>query len=321
MRNYIEGLVSVVIPTYKRSDTLIRAINSVKNQSYKNIEILVVDDNEPGDEYSNLAESLVRSLSYHNLFLVRQKEHINGAAARNAGIKTAKGEYVAFLDDDDLWVPDKIEKQVSYMQNAGENIAGVSCRKIYFSHGRLTHISEDWKIKSSQNFDILSKKLNVSTCTLLIRHDVLDKIGGFDEKLRRHQEVQLLAFITSRYQIDYYPEIMTIIDCGDVSNRPSAEKLLIYKSDFFESVMPVLEHYSNYNKIVIKAHNMTEVAWAYYRDGKKYKGIMMLLRCFIFPSVLMTFLKRMIGKRNSRNRLYMLSESEREKFFNLIMEK
>ena len=70
MRNYIEGLVSVVIPTYKRSDTLIRAINSVKNQSYKNIEILVVDDNEPGDEYSNLAESLVRSLSYHNLLFL-----------------------------------------------------------------------------------------------------------------------------------------------------------------------------------------------------------------------------------------------------------
>ena len=98
---YTPGLVSVVIPTYKRSDTLERAINSVHNQTYRDIEILVVDDNVPGDAYSQSVKRLIDRLAYDNVTLVTQPRHINGAAARNAGIRKSKGEYISFLDDDD----------------------------------------------------------------------------------------------------------------------------------------------------------------------------------------------------------------------------
>ena len=138
---YTPGLVSVVIPTYKRSDTLERAINSVRNQTYRDIEILVVDDNVPGDVYSQSVKRLIDRLAYDNVTLVTQPKHINGAAARNAGIRKSNGEYISFLDDDDLIFPDKIEKQVAALKEMDETVGGVSSLKIFGIRGRTPQYS------------------------------------------------------------------------------------------------------------------------------------------------------------------------------------
>lgn len=103
------NLVSCIIPSYKRTDTLRRAINSVLKQTYKNIEVLIVDDNFNGDEYSEQVRNIVVSFDNPRIRLISQPMHINGAEARNAGVRAAKGEYIAFLDDDDEWLSEKIE--------------------------------------------------------------------------------------------------------------------------------------------------------------------------------------------------------------------
>ena len=102
MNEYIAGLVSVVMPTYKRSEMLSRAIDSVLAQTYTNIELLLVNDNEPGDEFTKDLQQRVAVYSTDSRFkLILQEKHVNGAVARNVGIRQAKGEYIAFLDDDD----------------------------------------------------------------------------------------------------------------------------------------------------------------------------------------------------------------------------
>lgn len=300
---YIKGKVSVIIPTYKRSQTLSRAIKSVADQTYTNIEILVVDDNEPGDEYSKAVCELVQSLNFNNLILITQKKHINGAAARNVGIRNATGEYIAFLDDDDLWMPDKIEKQVSFLSKLNDSYGGVSTRKIYYLNGEQDHISEVWGYNENQNFDIISKRLNISTCTLLLKHECLDNSGYFDENLKRHQEVQLLAYFTDLYKVELINEILTVIDCTDVGNRPSAYNLLGLKKDYLKSIEPILNKYSLHKQRLAIAHNMIEVAWAYYRDGEKKKGLCILMKCFMHPSVTFSFFKRFIGKKKMKKLL------------------
>lgn len=300
---YIEGKVSVIIPTYRRLDTLARAIKSAAEQTYKNIEILVVDDNEPGDAYSQKAAKLVESLNYHNLILVTQECHINGAAARNAGIRQASGEYIAFLDDDDLWMPSKIEVQMDRLLKLDETYGGVSTRKIYYLDHEQDHISEKWKVGPRQNFDIMSKRLNVSTCTLLLRRACLDDTGYFDENLKRHQEVQLLSYFTEKYKLDFIDQVLTIIDCSDIGNRPDASELLEFKRDYFKSIEPVLCKYSKHKRNLVAAHNMTEAAWAFYRDGEKKKGLKMLFGCFRYPSVFITFIGRVFHKRKAKKSL------------------
>ena len=300
---YIKGKVSVVIPTYKRSDTLVRAIKSVAIQTYKNIEILVVDDNEPGDEYSQKVAALINSLNYDNLILVTQEHHINGAAARNAGIRRAVGEYIAFLDDDDLWMPTKIEVQIDRLSKLDETYGGVSTRKIHYLDSKQDHISEKWETNRKQNFDIMSKRLNVQTCTLLLRHVCLDDAGYFDENLKRHQEVQLLSYFTAKYKIEFINQVLTVIDGSDISNRPSASRLMELKNDYFKSIEPLLNRYSKHKKNLVIAHNMTEVAWAFYRDGEKKKGLNMLFKCLIYPSVCFTFIGRVFNKRKAKKSL------------------
>ena len=113
MREYAKGLVSVIIPTYRRSKMLERAIESVLGQTYTNLEILLVNDNNPNDEFTvEIQERIKKYASDSRLQFIIQDRHVNGAVARNVGIKIAKGEYVAFLDDDDWWEKDKINKKI-----------------------------------------------------------------------------------------------------------------------------------------------------------------------------------------------------------------
>lgn len=309
-KKYVKGLVSIVIPTYRRSNTLKRAIRSVLNQTYSQIEILVVDDNEPGSEYSEKVCELVKKIDHKNVRLITQPKHINGAAARNAGIRAAAGEYISFLDDDDLLMPEKIAKQVKFIKTLDLPVGGVSTRKLYYHDGKITSVSEKWCADSKQNYKVLSKQQNLQTCTLLLRHDCLDDAGYFDERLRRHQEVQLMSFFTHKYRVEYMDEFLTIIDSSDVSNRPSAEKLAEFKRVFYDAVAPITSQYSKHKQKLILAHNNTELAYAMYRDGDKKKGLLLLARCLLFPSVLVSFVKRIIEKIKNKKGISLISQVE-----------
>ena len=318
--NYADGLVSVVIPTYRRFDMLSRAIRSVQYQTYKPIEILVVDDNEPGDEYSVGVKKLIAKMGLSNLTLVTQERHINGAAARNAGIIRAKGEYIAFLDDDDLWLPEKIEREVNYLSGLPDYVGGVSNRKLFIKDGKIDHISEVWKADEKENFNVISKQINIQTCTLLLRRSCLDDTGYFDPSLRRHQEVQLMAFFTSKYKVEFLNEILTIIDSDDVQNRPTAKQLRDYKSAYFKSIEPVLTRYNDLKRKIALAHNMTEVAYAVYRDESKAKGIIMLFQYLIYPSVFVSFVRRLLLKKKSKKIDSVIANEDRKRIYTFIKE-
>lgn len=106
--NMISGLVSVIIPTYKRPNMLGRAIDSVLGQSYTNIEVVVVDDNSDGDKYRlETIQYMERYANDYRVKYIKHKTNQNGSAARNTGIQNSVGEYIAFLDDDDYFL--KIE--------------------------------------------------------------------------------------------------------------------------------------------------------------------------------------------------------------------
>ena len=109
-------LVSVIIPTYKRADMLTKAIDSAINQTYKNIEIIVIDDNDPSSKYR--FETKKKLSSYIQSGVIRyieNEKNLGGAITRNRAVEQSKGEYIAFLDDDDIFFPTKIEKQVEVL--------------------------------------------------------------------------------------------------------------------------------------------------------------------------------------------------------------
>ncbi len=173
--------VSVIIPTFNRAKLLIEAIESVLAQKYRNYEIIVVDDGSTDET----REVLIPYLAEQRIRYIFQKNK-KQASARNTGIRNSKGEYIAFLDSDDLWLSDKLELQVHALEENPE--AGmVYCNQylIELEADKEERIKyQKGMLKSGWIFkDLLLRKFYCSTPTLLIRRAVLDKVGLFDESL------------------------------------------------------------------------------------------------------------------------------------------
>lgn len=222
--SYINGLVSVVMPTYKRSDKLIRAIDSVLNQTYVNLELLLVNDNDPEDGYTKELKKRVEKYFNDSRFtLIIQDKHINGAVARNVGIKQAKGEFIAFLDDDDWWKKNKIEEQVKFLSNLDKTWGGVSCRIEQYDGDKLIYRLpkySDGKVYK----DVLFLRSDLATSTLLLRHEALDDTGYFAEDLLRHQDLQLLVNFSFKYKVKQLDMFLHCCDVSDTINRPNGNE-------------------------------------------------------------------------------------------------
>lgn len=205
MKN-ITQLVSVIIPTYKRSEKLPRAINSVLNSTYKNIEIIVVDDNDPDDEYRQQTEVRMTKLysQDNHVLYIKHECNKNGAAARNTGFRHSKGEFIMFLDDDDEFLPLKIEKQVNCLNESDDSWG--AC------YTRYLDINEKGKIVSkcyeSQSGNLLEYELARNLfvhagSNLMVRRSVVEELNGFDETFLRNQDVEFLVRLLKHYKLRF----------------------------------------------------------------------------------------------------------------------
>ena len=111
--------VSVIIPTYNRAHLVGRAIRSVLNQTYQDFEIIVVDDGSTDN-----TEEVVKSFNDPRIRYIRHEKNRGGSAACNTGIRAARGEYIAFQDSDDEWLPEKLEKQMQVFENTPTGVGG-----------------------------------------------------------------------------------------------------------------------------------------------------------------------------------------------------
>lgn len=261
-------LVSCVIPSYKRCDTVTRAIDSVLAQTYQNIEVCIVDDNIPGDAYSQkLQEALQRYAGDPRVRYISQEKHINGAAARNAGIKAANGTFIAFLDDDDEWLPEKIEKQMAAVQ-CDASIDGVTALWLQCRNGEVIKRCPPYTAEYFQ-FKVFAREISVFSSTVLIRKTAIEKFGGFDEGLFRHQDLQFLVDAAGESKFEVVQEYLVKLHVDSDINRPSLEKFIKAKKMFFESVDKEFKKYSKAEKKRIKSAHSFEIAFAALK-AKKY---------------------------------------------------
>lgn len=174
--------VSIITPTYKRSDYLKNAIDSVLNQTYKNIEIIVVDDNGNESPYRETTAKLMEA--YKDDERVRYlplEKNVGAAMARNAGIEVAEGEFITFLDDDDEYLPKKIEVQLKAMQENGWD-ASVMDGATYNENGDLLSIkTQQIRNGMSQKELIVVHMIHQITGTnsFMFKKEAIRKIGGF----------------------------------------------------------------------------------------------------------------------------------------------
>ncbi len=167
--------ISVVIPTYNRAELLAETILSALEQTWDDREIIVVDDGST-DRTSEAVKAFQDRIIY-----IRQPNS-GPAKARNAGIRLAKGKYIAFLDSDDLWLPEKLELQCRLLEQ-DPSIGVVFTDVMWFSNGQvvISSLKERYQLHSGQIFERLLFDNWIATSSVLVRRECLEQVGGFDE--------------------------------------------------------------------------------------------------------------------------------------------
>lgn len=200
------SLVSVVIPTYNRANLLPNAINSVINQTFKNWELIIVDDGSI-DNTKDVISEFIKKDSRVKYFY---QKNSGQPSAMNLGIKNSKGNYIAFLDDDDEWLPEKLEKQINKIKS--DKLIGLVFTDAIILDGKTNVNKRSDIIKPSSGFVYkeLLKTNFITATSVIIAKEIFEKIGLFDEsfiiKITQIQDYDMWLRIAKYYKIEYISE-------------------------------------------------------------------------------------------------------------------
>jgi glycosyltransferase involved in cell wall biosynthesis len=230
-------LVTVIIPTYKRAQALPKAIDSVKNQTYSCLEIIVVDDNDPlGDDRRLTTEVMAQYANDERIHYLCHDKNKGACQARNTGLDAAKGEYVAFLDDDDLWVDTKLDSQVSALS---ANDADICYSDMYLEY-------QGWKkyfacIKAPGLYKaLLTQGYGICTSALVVSTFAMRDVNGFDRSLPSMQDYDLLLRLSKRFNAIHIAQPLITyqladdgISCNPVSKANGHRAIITkYKAEY-----------------------------------------------------------------------------------------
>lgn len=204
-----DPLVSVILPTHNRAQLVDRAIRSVLAQSYPSFELIVVDD-ASDDE----TPQLVRAFDDPRVRYLQLESNRRAAAARNLGVEEARGDLLAFQDDDDIWLPDKLRQQVPALLAEPAEVGLNICSHIKVRSGRALHVGGE-KHWSSLRFDAGLEGLDfslVATPGWLLRRECFERVGGFDERMRCWDDWELAARLAQQFRFTHLDEVLWLQD-------------------------------------------------------------------------------------------------------------
>lgn len=204
----MDEMVSVIVPTYNREKQIERALRSIFRQTYKNYEIIVIDDGS-----TDQTQEIVSRMKDARIQYIRSEHNQGAAHARNVGIQASKYDYIAFLDSDDEWHPDKLEKQMRKILTASREVGMIYCRM----HGAQEGGHEQYYMPP---YECLSESLKgdmfrfllwrnlIGTPTMLIRRECLESTGRFKESLPCLEDYELVLRIAEEWKIDFIDDVL-----------------------------------------------------------------------------------------------------------------
>jgi glycosyltransferase involved in cell wall biosynthesis len=266
--------VSVVVPTYNRADVLPETIDSVRRQTIDDWELLVVDDAS-----SDQTEDVMMSYEDPRIRYFQHDENQGGSAARNTGIEHATGEYVAFLDDDDEWESEKLERQLDCLRPRSDEWIGVHCG---IGTPRADGLRAQVKRLVRAQFDttppegdeelirrLLLLDVDIGAgSTLLAERSAVEAIDGFDESFDRHQDWEFLIRLLRVGKIAYVDEQLVVYD-GQTTT--AAAELAATKQQFLDKFADEVERLERQGDDVTRAHELS-LANVSFRQGELRRG-------------------------------------------------
>lgn len=283
--------VSVIVPTYKRSpDFLEIAVESLLNQTYKNIEIIIIDDS-PDDYIERENIKLYAENLEDDRVIYRQNEkNLGGSLARNRGIEMSTGDYITFLDDDDMYKPDKIKAQVDFMEKHDYDMSFANML-IKNTSGAVIDVRDYHDIESLDNDYMLKYHIlhhATGTPTYMYKRQALFSIGLFDDAIMGQEFYLMLKTIEAglkigylnRYDVIVFRHAEEAISTGP--NKIKGEKIL------YERKKEYFHKFSNKEIRFIKMRHYAVMAIAHKRNSKTLGFFLYALRSFIASPISLT---------------------------------
>ena len=281
--------VSAIITTHNRIELLKKAIASVEKQTYKNMEIIVVDDcSTDGTRDYCLNNGRIKYIQ------ITKEKHKNGNYARNLGIINSSGYYVAFLDDDDEWYDTKIEKQVQFLEE-NTNFELVSClRKKVINNTFISYDAKKNNETSKYERQVFYEIIGTTSTYLATKKSVMN-IGMFDENLNAWQDVEFITNMATHYKIGILNEHLTLyrrnlsdkkrISNGNIDKWLDAVKYINEK--YKENIKKLPSEEKQKRELFI----LCDMASRYQKLGNKNKKKECLKTCFYKNKTFKNFIK------------------------------
>lgn len=259
-------LVSVVMPTYNRACLLGHAIQGVLDQTFKDYELIIVDDASVDNTMD-----IVARFNDDRIMYFRHEKKSGGSSARNTGIKAARGEYIAFIDDDDEWMPDKIEKQVEKFGKSSGKTGLVYCGYQYIYQGKA--ISDVIPEVRGKAFNESLIRCFVGAPTPLVRKDCFNISGYFDESLPSCQDWDMWIRIAKYYEFEFDPKILAKVNVHGDQISTSLKNKILARKVILEKYKPDLEE----RRSILSLH-LRRLGSLCCLDGKRGEGFNYIMK-------------------------------------------
>lgn len=256
------GKVSIIIPTFNRRDYITIALDSVRVQTYKDYEIIIIDDGSSDD-----TKEVLKPYQENVRYFYQDNRGI--PATRNKGIREAKGDFIAFLDSDDHWLPEKLERQIEcFSKHPHYGMVATRC-SCTTPEGKF--LKKNRPGKSGWILTDLFKANFIRTSSAMIKKECLEEIGLFDESLPECEEYDLWLRIAKQYPIGFIDEPLTVytdnpqgVSTDSLAGR--LQRLKVLEKDYLKECIPQ----ALYRKRL--ASNYHYVGRHYLKQGEKREG-------------------------------------------------
>ncbi len=259
-------LISVIVPVYNRADTIRRAINGILQQTYQNLEVIIIDDAS-----KDFTDKVIASIDDARIRYVRNENQQGANISRNIGLGYALGRIIAFCDSADIWMADKLEKQLAQLKN--ENADIVFCAEKVFVKDTsyiLPFATQKAFIEQGRLAEQLAIENCVDTSTLFVKRKCFEEVGKFNLELPRLQEYEWMIRAVQKCKVSYLDEVLVHAFIRDDSITSDISKLL--------KAVPVLyrEHanfFASYQKqfdLLLSPVKQLNLKNASYDDYEKY---------------------------------------------------
>lgn len=281
--------VSVIIPTYNRAHLVGRAIQSGLNQTYQDFEIIVVDDGSTDN-----TEEVVKSFNDPRIRYIMHEKNRGGSAARNTGVRAARGKYIAFLDSDDEWLPHKLWKQVEAFENLPADFGLIYTRVCYKNpEGRVTY----GPLPRAYGFVFpqLLKGNVIGTCSsVIVKQKVFSKVGLFDEHLPARQDLDMWLRISRHYKVFPLREVLTVCYVHEERITSNIEAKVIAHEIFLRKYLQDLSKHPRAYSWQLYGLGMLYLQKGEVRQAKKF--LLESIKQWPYPIVVLKFITLLGGK-------------------------